>query len=144
MDRYIEFVLNHWMLFIGLVVVTILLIQEMFDSAFRKFATISPVLAVTQMNSEDTVIVDVREEHEFNKGHIENAINAPFGKFDENVIKLEAYKKSPVIVVCQTGTRSLPASKKLCKLGFEKVFNLTGGMQAWEDSKLPIKVKKKK
>jgi rhodanese-related sulfurtransferase len=96
------------------------------------------------MNSEDTVIVDVREEHEYNKGHIEDAINVPFGKFDENVKKLEAYKKSPLIVVCQTGTRSIPASKKLCKLGFGKVFNLTGGMQAWEDSKLPIKVKKKK
>jgi rhodanese-related sulfurtransferase len=144
MDRYIEFVLNHWMLFIGLMVVTILLIQDIIESAFKKFSSISPLLAVTQMNSDDTVIVDVREEHEFNKGHIENAINIPFGKFDENVAKLEAYKKSPLIVVCQTGTRSAPACKKLCKMGYEKVFNMTGGMQSWEDSKLPVKVKKKK
>lgn len=144
MDRYIEFVLNHWMLFIGLVVVTILLIQEMLDSAFKKFSSISPLIAVTQMNSDETIVVDVREEHEYNKGHIENAINAPFGKFDENIKKLEAHKNTPVIVVCQTGTRSAPACKKLCKVGFEKVFNLTGGMQSWEDSKLPIRVKKKK
>lgn len=144
MDRYIEFILNHWMLFIGLVVVTILLIQEFIESAFRKFASISPLRAVTQMNSDDTVVIDVREEHEFNKGHIENAVNAPFGKFDENSKQLEIYKNSPVIVVCQTGTRSTPACKKLCKMGFEKVFNLTGGMQSWEDNKLPIKIKKKK
>jgi rhodanese-related sulfurtransferase len=144
MDRYIEFVLNHWMLFIGLVVVTILLFQEMLDSAFKKFSSISPLLAVTQMNSDDTAVIDVREEHEFNKGHIEGAINAPFGKFDEHCKKLEAYKKTPVIVTCQTGTRSAPACKKLCKMGFEKVFNLTGGMQSWEDNKLPIKGKKKK
>ncbi|MGR8933364.1 MAG: rhodanese-like domain-containing protein [Gammaproteobacteria bacterium] len=143
MDRYIEFVLNHWMLFIGLVVVTILLIQDLVESAFKKFSSISPLIAVTQMNADDTAIVDVREEHEFNKGHIENAINIPFGKFDENVVKLEAYKQSPLIVVCQSGTRSAPACKKLCKMGFEKVFNMTGGMQSWEDNKLPIKVKKK-
>jgi rhodanese-related sulfurtransferase len=144
MERYLEFLFNHWMMFTALGVVTILLIQELIDSALKKYSAISPLLAVTQMNSEDTVIVDVREEHEFSKGHIENAINLPFGKFESTWNQLEAYKKSPLILVCQSGTRSTPACKKLSKMGFEKVFNLTGGMQAWEDSKLPIKVSKKK
>lgn len=144
MDRYIEFVHNHWQLFIALVGVSVLLIWEMFDSVGKKYASISPLLAVTQMNSEDTTVVDVREEHEYNKAHIEGALNVPFGKFDERVQQLEIYKHSPLLVVCQTGTRSAPACKKLSKLGFEKVSNLTGGMQSWEENKLPIKSKKKK
>jgi rhodanese-related sulfurtransferase len=144
MDRFLEFLFNHWMLFTALGVVTILLIQEIIDSAFKKYSSISPLLAVTQMNSEETVIVDVREDHEFNKGHIENAINMPFGKFEDTWKQLEPYKNTPLIVVCQTGTRSTPACKKLSKMGFEKVFNISGGMQSWEDSKLPIKIGKRK
>jgi rhodanese-related sulfurtransferase len=41
-------------------------------------------------------------------------------------------------VVCHTGTRSAPACSTLHKLGFENVFLMTGGMQSWEENKLPI------
>ena len=49
-----------------------------------------------------------------------------------------------MIVPCQTGARSAPACKKLYKLGFHNVINLIGGMQAWEDQKLPINRSDKK
>ena len=77
------------------------------------------------------------------KGHIENSINLPLGKFSEKVSTLEKNKNQTIIVVCQTGTRSVTACKTLTKAGFEQVFNITGGMQSWEDSKLPIKVTSK-
>jgi len=143
MDQYIEFISNHYLLSLALVVVTYLLLQELIESSFNKFERLSPLLAVTKMNSADTIIVDVRDPHEYIKGHIENSINLPLGKFSETLPSLEKYKKQPIIVVCQTGTRSSPACKTLTKANFEQVFNITGGMQSWEDNKLPVNVTSK-
>jgi rhodanese-related sulfurtransferase len=143
MDRYIEFVTNHWILFIALVAVTFFLIQDLLESVLQKFESISPMLAVAKMNSADIVIIDVREIDEFVKGHIENAKNIPASKFSDKIAELEKYKNSPILVVCQTGTRSTQACRQLIKAGFENIFHMKGGMQSWEDNKLPIsKVKK--
>ncbi|WP_031433861.1 rhodanese-like domain-containing protein [Methylomarinum vadi] len=143
MDQYLEFISNHYLLVLALAAVTFLLIQDLVESSFNKFTSISPMIAVTKMNSDDTVIVDVREPHEYIKGHIENSLNIPLGKLDEQLPTLEAYKKNPLIVVCQSGTRSVPACKTLTKAGFEEIYNITGGMQSWEDNKLPMKITSK-
>jgi rhodanese-related sulfurtransferase len=140
MDRYLEFILNHYILSLALAVVTFLLIQELIETAFKKFGAISPLLAVAKMNDSDTVVIDVREPEEFLKSHIENAINTPLGNLQTHMSNLEANKNKPILIACQTGTRSASAGKLLSKAGFEQVFVITGGMQAWEnDYKLPIK-----
>jgi rhodanese-related sulfurtransferase len=146
MDRYIEFILNHYILVLALAVVTYLLIQEIFDSAFNKSRGISPLAAVAKMNqSDDVLILDVREPPEFVESHIEQAKNTPLSKLAEVLPTLTAYKNNPVFIVCQNGTRSASASKQLTKAGFEQLFVLTGGMAAWEeDYKLPVKLASKK
>jgi rhodanese-related sulfurtransferase len=141
MERFFEFVLNHYIYSLALAVVTYLLVQELFDSAFKKFSTISPMLAVAKMNDSDTLIVDVREAPDFVQSHIENAVNTPLSKLSESLKKLTEYKHKPVLVACQNGTRSLSAAKLLTKEGFEQVFVINGGMQSWEeDYKLPVKL----
>ncbi|MFZ2449222.1 MAG: rhodanese-like domain-containing protein [Methylovulum miyakonense] len=145
MDRYIEFALNHYILSLALIIVTYLLVQDFFESAFKKFTVISPLLAVNKMNNEDTVIIDVREPLEFTESHIENAMNTPLSKLPEQLASLGTYKKTPILIACQTGTRSATAGKLLTKAGFEQVFVITGGMAAWEgDYKLPVKISKNK
>jgi len=140
MDRYLEFILNHYILSLALAVVTYLLIQELFDTAVKKFSAVSPLLAVAKMNESDTIVIDVREPEEFLKSHIENAISTPLGNLPAHLSKLEAHKNKPILIACQNGTRSASAAKILTKAGFEQVFVITGGMQAWEDDyKLPIK-----
>lgn len=140
MDRYIEFILNHYVLSLAFAVVTFLLIQELFDSALKKFSTISPLLAVTKMNGANTVVIDVREPDEFSQRHIENAINSPLSKLPEQLPKLEAHKNADILLSCQTGTRAASAGKILTKAGFNQVFVIAGGMAAWEDDyKLPVK-----
>ncbi|ASF45770.1 rhodanese-like domain-containing protein [Methylovulum psychrotolerans] len=144
-NRYLEFALNHYILSLALAVVTYLLIQELFDTAFKKFAALSPLLAVAKMNNEQVVIIDVREPLEFTESHIEDAKNTPLSKFVDYLPGLETYKKTPLLVACQTGTRSATAAKMLTKAGFEQVFVITGGMAAWEnDYKLPVKISKNK
>lgn len=144
MDRFLEFIFNHYILSLALAVVTYLLIQELFDTAFKKFDSVSPLLAVAKMNNDDTVIMDVREPSEFIQSHIENAMNIPLSKLPEQLPQLEAHKKTPILIVCQNGTRSASAGKILTKAGFEQIFVITGGMQAWEtDYKLPVKTTRK-
>jgi rhodanese-related sulfurtransferase len=141
MDRYIEFILNHYILVLALAVVTYLLIQEAFDSAFNKSKAVSPLLAVAKMNNSETIIIDVREAPEFVVSHIEQATNTPLSKLPELLPSLTEQKTKPILVVCQNGTRSASAAKLLGKAGFEQVFVVTGGMAAWEDDyKLPVKM----
>jgi rhodanese-related sulfurtransferase len=139
MDQYIEFVTNHYLLAFSLVCVIFLLIQDLTANAFTKFQSISPLIAVTKMNNDETVIIDIRDTSEFTKSHIQQAINIPLAKLEEKLSSLDKHKNHPLIVVCQTGARSVTACKTLTKAGFEQVFSLAGGMQSWEDNKLPIK-----
>ena len=143
-ERLIEFILNHYMLSLALVVVTYLLIQELLDAALKKFGFVSPLLAVTKMNNDNTVVVDVRESDEFSKGHIEGAINLPLSKMKDQISVLENYKNNQMLIVCQDGTRSATAGKMATKAGLKDVFVITGGMGSWqEDYKLPIKINRK-
>ena len=52
--------------------------------------------------------------------------------------ELQKNKSKPLIVVCQSGNRSLGAMTELRKLGFEKVVNLAGGYNAWQQAGLPV------
>lgn len=145
MERIIEFASNHYIYVIALAVVTYMLIQEIMDAVLNKFGAISPLLAVTKMDSGNAVIVDVREPDDYAKGHIEGAISIPLGLVKDKLPNLDKNKKDTILVVCQNGTRSASAGKTLTKAGFEQVLVITGGMQAWqEDYKLPIKTSGKK
>lgn len=144
LDRLLEFIGNHWIMSSALFIVTYLLIQDFFESAFRKHKTVSPNEAVVLMNNEGTLVIDVREPNEYAEGHIEGSRNIPLAKLEQRVTEIETYKQSPVIVGCQSGTRSPAGCKKLSALGFTQVFELTGGMVAWNEQKLPVSKKRNK
>jgi len=137
-DQFFEFVTNHHFLFIGLAIVSFLLLQEIISGMFRKFQSTSPVGAIALLNDEEAAVVDVSEPFDYNKGHIIDAINIPMAKFDELKDKLKPFEGRTLIIACPSGNRSTQAGKKLVALGFEKVFVLQGGMQAWLEDNLPI------
>ena len=141
-QQLLEFVGNHWVMASGLFIVTILLIQDMIDTAFRKHKTLSPTEAVVLMNDENTTVIDVREPNEFAEGHIEGARNIPLAKLGERAAELASHREQPLIVTCQSGTRSMAAGKQLTKLGFAQVYEMKGGMFAWKDQNLPISKKR--
>ena len=144
-QRIFEFTFNHWFLSIALLVVTYLLIQDLFEAVLKKHGALSPLLAVAKMNDSDTLVIDVREPPDFVDSHIEQAMNTPLSKLAELIPSLEKHKTKPVLVACQTGTLSNSAAMKLTKAGFEHVFVIAGGMTAWEtDYKLPVKTSGKK
>src|SRR5690242_16051638 len=84
-----------------------------------------------------TVLIDVRESDEWRQGHIPEAVGIPRGFLELRVEEKVPDRKAPVILQCASGTRSLLAARTLRELGYENVYNLTGGFNAWKDRGLP-------
>ncbi|MBS1142026.1 MAG: Rhodanese-like protein [Proteobacteria bacterium] len=132
-----EFI-NQNVLLISLVVVSgISLLWPMF--ARPSGNSVSPAEATQLINREDAHIVDVRESDEFAAGHLPEAKNIPVAKLADRIAELEKFKDKPIIICCASGMRSNKACSELKKLGFEKLHNLAGGVDAWVGAGYPIK-----
>jgi rhodanese-related sulfurtransferase len=88
---------------------------------------------------EDIQLVDLRTPEEYKTGYIEQSQNIDYTSptFEDDITKLD--KSKPVIVYCKSGGRSGRCSKKLKEAGFEKVFDLEGGIAKWKFSGNEIK-----
>lgn len=93
------------------------------------------------INREDAIVIDVRDQDEWDSGHIANARHIPLSKLDERLHEVEKYKQRTVLVNCRSGHRSGMAASRMRKAGFEKVFNLDGGILAWQQAGLPLSKK---
>lgn len=143
MERLIEFSSNHWILVSSFFAVLGLIFVSFFSIIFKKYGSVSPIQATTMMSHEDAVILDVREPNEFLDGHIINAIHIPVNKINSKLTQLEKHKNKPIIISCRSGNRSAQACNLLSKSGFELIYNLEGGLMAWQDAGLPVKKGKK-
>lgn len=99
---------------------------------------VSPAEAVLLINRENALVLDVREEGEFEAGHIPDAKNIPLAKLTERASELRKYQQKPLLVNCQGGVRSANACGQLKKAGFTRIYNLRGGLTAWNEAKLPV------
>ena len=79
-------------------------------------------------------VVDVREPHEWEAGHIGHAVLVPLGAVADNA---DAFAGAPTYVVCRSGARSGRACEFLMSQGLD-VVNVTGGMLAWADAGFEI------
>lgn len=135
MQQLIEFAANHYLLVTALVIVVVLLIISFIQGGKL---SVDPQEATRLINREDAIVVDVRPMADFNKGHIVNALSMPLNGFRNQIKTLEKHKGKPIIVNCRSGNQSQAACRDLRKAGFEKVYNLRGGIISWEASHLPI------
>jgi len=78
------------------------------------------------------VILDVRTYSEFNSGYIKNAICIPVDVLQQNLNKLDP--QSNILVYCASGDESDQAAKILVDNGFQHIYNLLGGIEAWKQS----------
>lgn len=88
-----------------------------------------PQVSVTDI-SDDAVIVDVREQDEWDAGHAPGAIHIPLGELPSRLEELPDTDGGAVAVTCRGGGRSSRAVAWLTQQGFD-VANLDGGMKAW-------------
>ena len=139
MQQLIEFTMNHWVLVLSFVLVAALLIYNLLQG---NKGSLDPSGATDLINHQDAVVVDVRPAADYQKGHIINAVNIPSNGFANQINSLNKYKDRPIIVSCRSGSQSQAACQQLRKAGFEKVFNLHGGVLAWQNASLPLTRKK--
>ena len=100
---------------------------------------VNPAAATLLINREDAQVIDVREAEEFAAGHLPEAKNVPLAKLADRISEIERFKDKPVIVCCASGMRSGKACGELRKLGFAKIHNLSGGIDAWVGAGYPVK-----
>ena len=82
------------------------------------------------MDEGGVIVVDVREQSEYDSGHIENAILMPLGEIDDIAGAILPNKDSVVLVYCRSGNRSATAAEKLISLGYNNVYDF-GGIIDW-------------
>ena len=88
-----------------------------------------------QLRDEGALIVDVREDHEWDAGHIPGAVHVPLMQLAERAGELPA--DQPVVFQCKSGGRSLMAAQAL-RAGGRQAYSLAGGLHAWQDAGLAI------
>jgi hydroxyacylglutathione hydrolase len=81
-------------------------------------------------------VIDVRAASEWETGHLPGAIHIPLGQLADRAAELPP--GVPIVVQCQSGSRSSIAASVLERLGFSNVSNLSGGITAWAAASLPI------
>jgi rhodanese-related sulfurtransferase len=110
---------------IGLVIV--FFVQRMVHIKGVKQITTSEL--GSQLKDKNKQYIDVRTPGEFKGNHIHGFKNMPLHQLAQKSNELS--KDKEVVVICQSGMRSLKATKVLKKLGFTKITNVKGGVSAW-------------
>ena len=139
--QIIEFTGNHPFLILAFVGTLAALIYSEISRRLSGMLTVGVVEATQLSNRENAVFLDIREDKEYQGGHIPEAIHIPLSQLSGRVSELGKYKDNPVIAYCRSGNRSNAAGGVLKKNGFESVYNLGGGIVAWEKANLPVSTK---
>jgi len=98
--------------------------------------SITPTEASTLFAAKEAVIIDVREQNEWDEKHIPGVIHIPIAQLNSRLAELEQYKDSPVIMQCRSGRRSAQGAVALNAVGFKKLYNMEGGILAWDKAGL--------
>lgn len=139
-QQLIAFVVNHWVLVSALLVILGLLTHNLL---MGQKGSVEPAEATELINRRDALVVDVRPAADFATGHILNALNLPMNGFSKQLPSLQKHKSRPLVINCRSGSQSSVACQQLRKAGFEEVYNLRGGILAWENANLPLSRKRR-
>lgn len=135
MDRLFEFVVNHYILaslFVAFLVAILILESR------RGGAKISAQGAVSLINRDEAVVVDIRDRKEFGEGRITGSINIPLNSLKSRAAELKKHKDKQIIVADKMGQHSAMAVKQLNAEGYTNVVRLNGGVSDWKASNLPL------
>ena len=134
--EFIQFLQGELLLTGTLFALIILLIVNLYSEKYRKYQVVDTNGAVSLMDDDELLIIDVREEKERKAGFLSNDLNIPMGQVKAKMDTLD--KSKNILVYCKSGTRSDRIADILSKNDFQKVSSLKGGFNAWVKADLPI------
>lgn len=114
-----------------------MLFWSFYGNRLRGIAEVDTLNAMNLINRQNAVVLDVREQGEYDSGHIINSRLIPTGQLKDRIGELEKYRNRPILVVCRSGARATGATAFLNKQGF-KTHLLTGGVMVWQKANLPL------
>ncbi len=95
------------------------------------YEQITQEAAKEMMDTQEVIVLDVREQSEYDSGHIPGAVLLPVGSIDEETAAAVIPEKdSTVLVYCRSGNRSKTASSTLAGLGYTNIYEF-GGINTW-------------
>lgn len=130
----IEFATNHYLLTGAFVVLLALLIAYELSKGGRSLSTRE---LTSLVNSDQGVVIDVRNAKDFTAGHIVGALNFPQDKVIARIAELEKHKAKTLIIVDAMGQHAGATARELLKSGFTAA-KLSGGISSWRADNLPL------
>lgn len=110
---------------------SLLLLTGCGEDSADGYQQISQEEAKAMMDTQVVIILDVREQDEYDSGHIPGAVLLPVGTIDETTAaEVIPEKDSTVLVYCRSGNRSKTASAALAELGYTNIYEF-GGINTW-------------
>lgn len=88
---------------------------------------------------DNFVLIDIREDNEWDKGHIPGAIHMGRGIIERDIEQRVPDKNAELILYCGGGFRSALSAESLQKMGYTNVLSMDGGWRGWNEAKFPIK-----
>ncbi len=137
MQRLFEFIGHHPYLATGAVLAAALVAFYEIRERLQSFAALSAMQAVRLMN-QGALVIDLRPRESYDAGHIGDARHVPAADLESQADSLKKWRDKAVITYCDSGTSGASGARTLMKLGFSKVFNLQGGLNAWVKDNLPL------
>jgi adenylyltransferase/sulfurtransferase len=114
--------------------------RELLQQVRSEISEIDATQARERIESGEPVVVDVREQDEWDEGHIPGAVHVPRGHLESRIERLAPDAARPVVIYCSAGNRSAFAAKTLMDLGYEDVVSLAGGFTDWKRNGFPVQL----
>lgn len=90
-----------------------------------------------EKQKDGTILIDVREDNEWEEGHAAGAIHIGRGVIERDIVHQFPDKETEMILYCGGGYRSALAADNLQKMGYKRVLSMKGGWTAWNEKNAP-------
>lgn len=137
MQQLLDYITHHSYLAGAAVLAAIAVLVFELRARVQAFAALSAMQAVRLMN-QGALVIDLRSKELYDAGHIVDSRNVPVAELETQADSLKKWRDRNVITYCDSGVNGASGARSLTKLGFTKVFNLQGGLNAWVKDNLPL------
>jgi molybdopterin/thiamine biosynthesis adenylyltransferase/rhodanese-related sulfurtransferase len=114
--------------------------RELLQQARAEISEIDAGRARELIETGEPVVVDVREQNEWDEGHIPGAVHVPRGHLESRIERAAPDPARQVLLYCSAGNRSAFAAQTLEEMGYEDVVSLAGGFTDWKRNGFPVEL----
>lgn len=125
--------------------------QQLVNEAKSRITEVTVQDLASALQDHHCILIDVREADEFAQGFVDRSVNYPRGVLEMRIHQhpavashcdvttaLELLAAKPIYLICRSGARSALAADALKNMGFNAVYSVAGGFQAWLDAGYPV------